>query len=100
MPERTERIRTDTRSNFCDCSNRAPEDWLRMSDANWRATYLPERDNVRAALDWALGAGGDSAIGIALAGASGPIWTALSLLAEGRSGSGRRRASGTSHRGD
>ena len=49
----------------------------------WRATYLPERDNVRAALNWALGPVGDRHIGIALAGASGPIWTELSLYGEG-----------------
>ena len=52
-------------------------------DASWRATYLPERDNIRAALNWTLDSGGDSALGIALAGASGPIWTELSLYGEG-----------------
>ncbi len=61
----------------------AIEDWLRMSDADWRSLYVPECDNVRAALDWSLGAGDDAATAIALAGASGPIWTTLSLLAEG-----------------
>ena len=62
---------------------RAVDDWLRIPDADWRAAYVPERDNVRAALDWALGTGGDRALGIALAGASGPIWTELSLYGEG-----------------
>ena len=54
-----------------------------MSDADWRSLYVPECDNVRAALDWALGAEDDSATAIALAGGSGPIWTTLSLWAEG-----------------
>lgn len=68
---------------FGDRFARAADDWLRIPDADWRATYLPERDNVRAALDWVLGSGGDRALGIALAGASGPMWTELSLYGEG-----------------
>ena len=68
---------------FRDGFARAADDWLRLPDADWRTTYTPERDNVRAALDWALGAGGDRALAIALAGASGPMWTELSLYGEG-----------------
>ncbi|HKE41697.1 MAG TPA: winged helix-turn-helix domain-containing protein [Casimicrobiaceae bacterium] len=69
---------------FRDRFERAYDDWLRMRDDAWRAIYLPERDNVRIALDWALGAVGDSAIGISLAGASGALWAESSLLSEGR----------------
>jgi predicted ATPase/class 3 adenylate cyclase len=69
--------------HFCDRFARAADDWMGTPDADWRATYLPERDNVRAALNWALDAGGDRAIGIALAGASGPMWTEMSLYGEG-----------------
>jgi len=54
-----------------------------MQDADWRATYEPELANVRAAIDWALGHDGDSVIGIALAGASGPLWVSLGLFTEG-----------------
>ena len=68
---------------YRDWGARAVDDWLSMPDASWRAAYLPERDNVRAALDWALGAGADHALGIAVAGASGPMWTELSLYGEG-----------------
>ena len=46
------------------------------------AVYAPELNNVRAALDWGLGAGGEPAIAIGLAGASGPLWA--ELLGEGR----------------
>ena len=80
----TDAIRRRQAQYFRGRFDRAPDDWLRMSDADWRATYLPERDNLRAALDWALGAAGDSAIAIALAGASGGVWTHLNLKGEGR----------------
>jgi predicted ATPase/DNA-binding winged helix-turn-helix (wHTH) protein len=69
---------------FRDRFHGAHDDWLRMSDSDWHAIYLPERDNIRAALDWALGADGDPVIGIALAGASGALWAESSLLGEGR----------------
>ena len=63
---------------------RAPDDWWHLPEPEWHATYTIERDNVRAALDWAaFDGGGDAALGAALAGASGPIWTALSLRSEG-----------------
>ena len=45
---------------------------------------FPERDNVRVAIDWALGGDGDPIIGIALAGASAALWAELSLPGEGR----------------
>jgi len=57
--------------------------WLRMTDAEWHAIYVPELDNVRSALEWSLGATGDQAIAVGLAGASGPLWTSLSLYGEG-----------------
>ena len=69
--------------HFRERFERAHDDRLCMSDAEWRAIYLHELDNLRAALDWALAAGGDTAIGIALVGASGPVWMALSLFGEG-----------------
>jgi predicted ATPase/DNA-binding winged helix-turn-helix (wHTH) protein len=68
---------------FRDLFEQAPDDWLRMPDAKLRATYLPELDHVRAALDWALGPDGDRRIGIALAGASGPLWGTFGLFGEG-----------------
>jgi predicted ATPase/DNA-binding winged helix-turn-helix (wHTH) protein len=41
-----------------------------------------EIDNVREALSWAFGTGGDLAIGVRLAAGSAPLWVSLSLLAE------------------
>jgi tetratricopeptide (TPR) repeat protein len=69
---------------FRDRFERATDDWLRLPDEAWRMTYAPELDNVRAALDWALGLTDDDAIGVALAGASGALWVGLSLTSEGR----------------
>ncbi|HWZ72767.1 MAG TPA: winged helix-turn-helix domain-containing protein [Casimicrobiaceae bacterium] len=68
---------------FRDRFEHAYDEWSRMSDAEWRAVYLPELDNVRVALDWALGAAGDPAVGISLAGASGSLWQILWLWDEG-----------------
>jgi tetratricopeptide (TPR) repeat protein len=69
---------------FRDLLEPAPDDRLRVSDERWRAAYLPELDNVRAALDWALGAGGDPTLGLSLSGTSGALWPELALLSEGR----------------
>jgi predicted ATPase len=69
---------------FRNLFERAPDDWERQSDSEWSARYQSELDNVRAALDWAFGSGGDPAIGIELSGAAGELWYFLSLRREGR----------------
>jgi predicted ATPase/class 3 adenylate cyclase len=69
---------------FCDVFEHAFDDWMRLPDAGWRGSYLSEIDNVRAALDWAMGVGGDPSIGLALASSSGVIWLELTLRNEGR----------------
>ena len=66
-----------------DRFEQAANEFLGISDLEWRARYVPEIANVRVALDWALASGGDPAIAVALAGASGPLWTKLSLYGEG-----------------
>ena len=50
-----------------------------------RATYTREIDNVRAALTWAFGPDADATTAVALAAASAPLWTEMSLLSECRS---------------
>ena len=70
--------------HFRDLFERAPGDWLRMSNTQWNAIYLREVDHVRVALDWALAADAGSAIAVALAGASASLWLRLSLYGEGR----------------
>jgi predicted ATPase/DNA-binding winged helix-turn-helix (wHTH) protein len=61
----------------------ALEEWLQGSDLHWNATYLAERDNVHAALDWAFSPQGDADIGISLTAYSGPAWLLWSLRREG-----------------
>jgi len=69
--------------HFCKMFGRAPDDFLRLTDTRLREIYAPELEHVRAALDWAFGADGDGALGISLAGASGPLWGTLGLFGEG-----------------
>ena len=59
-------------------------DWQRPGEALWRDLYQPERDNVRAALDWAFGDSGDPDLAVSLAGATRGIWGGLSLQSEGK----------------
>lgn len=68
---------------YCVRFETANNDRTDLPEADWNAIYLPEVDNVRAALDWAFGACGDAAIGIALTGAAAPVWINLSLFREG-----------------
>ena len=69
---------------FRDLFHGAPEEWARIPDKEWRAIYGPELDNVRVALDWALGAGGDTSLGIRLCAGAAALWMELTLGNEGR----------------
>ena len=53
-------------------------------DDAWQegATHLADVDNVRAALEWCFGVGGDLEIGVGLAAAAAPVFLAMSLLPE------------------
>lgn len=50
--------------------------------AEWLARHACLLDDLRFALHWSLAEGGDLRIGVALAGASAPLWYALSHMAE------------------
>jgi predicted ATPase/class 3 adenylate cyclase len=63
---------------------RGYETALRRSDAELREDLGAELDNVRTAVDWAFGDGGDPATGLALMGAAWPMFQALALLSEAR----------------
>jgi hypothetical protein len=49
----------------------------------WLANYGPEIDNVRTALDWCFGAGGNRPMGVELAGVSTILWYLSSRIGEG-----------------
>jgi predicted ATPase/DNA-binding winged helix-turn-helix (wHTH) protein len=54
-----------------------------LSLAGFMQRLEPELDNLRAALDWALGAGGDIATAVALAGAAAELYRRVGLSQEG-----------------
>ena len=58
--------------------------WESTGDIEWTAIFTPELVNLRAALEWCLGAG-DAALGARLAGASARFWFEAGHLSEGRS---------------
>ena len=51
-----------------------------------------EVDNLRAALNWAFSAGGDAALGMALAATAADFWVAASLMPEGCEWAGKALA--------
>jgi predicted ATPase len=56
-----------------------------FSDARLRQVYGPELENLRAAVEWSFGPHGDLVAGLALLGASEPLYLVLSLISECRS---------------
>ncbi len=60
----------------------AYEEYWSADEAVWLNQYVPELDNVRAALDWAMRH--DGALGVALFGSAWPLFVETDLHAEGR----------------
>jgi predicted ATPase/DNA-binding winged helix-turn-helix (wHTH) protein len=55
-----------------------------LPQADWQRRYGRHLGNVRAALEWAFSADGDSRVGAALTAAAVPLWVHLSLFGECR----------------
>jgi predicted ATPase len=70
---------------YRDLFERAETEWKTRSSPEWLADYRHEIDNMRTALDWALSAIGDAALGLALTVAAIPLWLQLSMVEECRS---------------
>jgi predicted ATPase len=68
-----------------DLIQRAELEWETQTTAEWLATYSPQIDDLRKALDWAHSPAGDAVLGIELAAASVPLWCQMSLIEECRS---------------
>jgi predicted ATPase len=56
--------------------------WAVTESSAWRAVYVPDVDNLRAALEWALVDGGDPALGLELVSRSYFLWSELALVME------------------
>jgi predicted ATPase len=63
---------------------RAERSWGTTATGDWLAAYEPELDNLRAALGWSLGPGGDPALGLKVLGYTQWLWRELSLVHEQR----------------
>jgi predicted ATPase/DNA-binding winged helix-turn-helix (wHTH) protein len=59
---------------------RARSEWSRRSTAEWLSIYRREVDNIRAGLDWAFSADGDSALAVSLSSAAVGLLYDLGLL--------------------
>jgi predicted ATPase len=57
-------------------------DWSTLSTGTERAPHFAGLNNVRAALEWCFGEGGNIEVGIALAAAAAPVFLTMSLLPE------------------
>jgi predicted ATPase/DNA-binding winged helix-turn-helix (wHTH) protein len=57
----------------------AEQAWPTMPTEKFLATYAPEIDNLRAAIDWSFGAGADPALGVALVANAGRLAEEMSL---------------------
>jgi predicted ATPase/DNA-binding winged helix-turn-helix (wHTH) protein len=82
--EDIDRVKRRHADFFRELFGRASEESPHTRERRSRAVCGPELDNVRCALDWALGPRGDPLIAGALAGASGMMWQQWSLAREGR----------------
>jgi len=65
---------------YRDLFEASAQDYANEDDMS--AAYALEIDNLRAALGWAFGPGGDLPVGVRLAAASVPLWIPMSLLSE------------------
>jgi predicted ATPase/DNA-binding winged helix-turn-helix (wHTH) protein len=57
-------------------------EWSSLASGEERVPHFAAINNVRAALEWSLGAQGNTDIGVGLAVAAAPVFLAMSLLAE------------------
>jgi predicted ATPase/DNA-binding CsgD family transcriptional regulator len=79
----TESISRRHAAAYADLAERLDREYDFAADGVWDAAAIPEMENFRSALDWALVRGMDAVLGQRLAGALRPLWLAYSL-AEGR----------------
>ena len=71
-------------AHYRDLLERAEAIWQTTPASELVATYAPDIDDIRAALDWAFAPAGAHELGVALATAAAPLWIQLSMLRECR----------------
>ncbi|HYN46368.1 MAG TPA: winged helix-turn-helix domain-containing protein, partial [Allosphingosinicella sp.] len=69
---------------YCEIAGRAHDSFETTPGNSWRAAFVPELNNFRAAMRWAFGPKGDAEIGIALASHTGHLLVGQGLLREAR----------------
>jgi predicted ATPase/DNA-binding winged helix-turn-helix (wHTH) protein len=67
-----------------DLMQRAETEWETQPTDSWLASYAPELDDLRVALNWAYSPAGDTIVGVSLATAAIPLWCQMSLIGECR----------------
>jgi hypothetical protein len=67
-----------------DVMRKAEVEWETRPTLEWRDTYAPQIDNVRAALDWAFSPEGEAMIGVALTTTAVPLFYELRFFEECR----------------
>jgi predicted ATPase/DNA-binding winged helix-turn-helix (wHTH) protein len=68
--------------HVCTRFENAARQWVEKPSDGWLATYRPQIDNLRAALNWAFSEKGDATLGVTLTLAAVPLWSQLSLVDE------------------
>jgi predicted ATPase/DNA-binding winged helix-turn-helix (wHTH) protein len=63
---------------------RAEAEWQWRPRKEWTASYEPRTNDLRKAIDWALGNGLEHEVGVRLTSAAIPLWDELSTVAESR----------------
>jgi predicted ATPase/DNA-binding winged helix-turn-helix (wHTH) protein len=62
----------------------ASDAWETTPEPEWLSTYLPELDNLRSALDWALADPARFDLAVELTASAGFVWAEWGLIEEGR----------------
>lgn len=69
---------------YAELFEQADNEWESVPDEKWTATYGPEIDNARSALDYALSNAARLPLAMRLGSATAQLWQRLGLSAEGR----------------
>jgi predicted ATPase/DNA-binding winged helix-turn-helix (wHTH) protein len=69
-------------SYICRLFEIAATMWEAQPSEQWSASYIPQIENLRAALIYSFSSNGDPAVGVALTISAVPLWSQLSMIDE------------------